>query len=185
MALIKEGYIGNFGIPCEYWKIVDIHINLKYKWCDITLDGYSNQRIRMAEQKYEPLERKKIRAVWSQDEFGRFFTPYALSDVSIYDQAYEFVKQDNFFVDAKDELSHVLLTKASLDTMRDSLPSTEYKGSAHEAADINQKERENEPIYPPILENPDMSIPDLEVPKFDEEIDKEMGVQSEEESKDV
>ncbi|MEG0908761.1 MAG: hypothetical protein RSH78_00160 [Bacilli bacterium] len=106
MALYKEGYENQYGVLCEYWRIINININLQYKFCDITLGGYHTKETRFEDK--EPMEIRKVRAKWAEDEFEQYFSPKAISVFSIeenptniYNNAYEYVKKDDFFNDSK------------------------------------------------------------------------------------
>lgn len=100
MALVKKGFISEFGVPQEYWKITSINFNFLLDYGDITVGGYMTKGAR--EEEYEPLSKRKIRCKWSDDEFYGYFSPEALKDKSFYDRVYEYVKNDDFFKDAID-----------------------------------------------------------------------------------
>ncbi|HBF7594784.1 TPA: hypothetical protein KOX39_003399 [Clostridioides difficile] len=97
MAIIKENNINQFGVQEEYYRILNINLNLQYKYCDITVGGYVSREIRMSES--EPMNIRKVRAKWSDDEFLKFFTADALEEQSIYRVAYEYVMEDDYFKD--------------------------------------------------------------------------------------
>lgn len=112
MALLTENKINQFGVIEEYWRILSINLNLQYNYCDITLAGYANAEIRNS--KGEPMNIKKVRAKWDNEEFFKFFAPQTFdvklinedgsADISdnIYQRAYEYVKiKDEYFKDAK------------------------------------------------------------------------------------
>ncbi|GAA0092943.1 hypothetical protein UT300009_29730 [Paraclostridium bifermentans] len=98
MALIKKGYISEFGVPEEYWKITAVNFNYLLDYGDITLGGYMTKEARDAE--YEPLSTYKIRCRWTDEEFQAYFSAEALRDKDFFDRMYEYVKQDSFFKDA-------------------------------------------------------------------------------------
>lgn len=98
MALIKEGYISEFGVPCEYWKVTAINFNFLLDYGDITVGGYMTKETR--DKEYEPISKKKIRCKWTDEEFYAYFSPEALEGKSFYDRVYEYIKSDEFFKDA-------------------------------------------------------------------------------------
>lgn len=103
MAILTQGKINQFGVQEEYWKLTNININLQYNYCDLTLAAYSSKDAR--DNNSEPMNFKKVRAKWSEDEFEKFFSPMALSRSTgnIYDVAYQYIKhKDDFFKDAID-----------------------------------------------------------------------------------
>ena len=92
MALLTENKVNQFGVIEEYWRILAINLNAQYKYCDITVGAYATQEAR--ESMAEPMNVKKIRAKWSEDEYEKFFSPQALdlANGNIYEQAYEYIK---------------------------------------------------------------------------------------------
>lgn len=103
MALLTKDKINQFGSKEEYWRILSININLQYKYCDITLGAYIDELSRQNEK--EPMNIKKIRAKWDEQEFLKFFSPEVMSDtnMNIYNQAYKYIKmRDEYFKDATD-----------------------------------------------------------------------------------
>lgn len=97
MALIKANNINQFGVTEEYYKILGININLQFKFCDITVGGYMSKEARLSES--EPMNIRKVRAKWTEDEFGQYFSARAVSDISVYTKAYEYLKRDEYFKD--------------------------------------------------------------------------------------
>lgn len=101
MALQISGHINQYGIEEGYWRIIGINMNLQYKYVDITMAGYSTQEAR--DEGKEPMNTKKVRAKWDEEEFAAFFAPdapmmLADSQMNIYQIAYNYVKQkDNLF----------------------------------------------------------------------------------------
>ena len=102
MALLKANYINQFGVTVQYWKITNINLNSYYKWCDIEVRGYCTQEDR--DNGNEPVERLKVRAKWTDAEYGTYFSPEVLADKSIFISAYEYIKTKDFFVDCVDIL---------------------------------------------------------------------------------
>lgn len=113
MALLTENKINQFGVTEEYWRILSINLNIQYNYCDITLGGYANAKVRRSEA--EPMNIKKVRAKWDSEEFFKFFAPQTFelktanldesSDINdnIYKRAYDYIKiKDDYFKDAKD-----------------------------------------------------------------------------------
>lgn len=103
MALLTKDKINQFGVLEEYWRIISINLNLQYKYCDITLGGYASDESR--ESGSEPMNTKKVRAKWDEQEFLQYFTAEALdlNNSNIYAQAYNYVKyKDEYFADAID-----------------------------------------------------------------------------------
>lgn len=100
MGLFKENYTNQFGVPSQYWKIVNININNYYKWCDIEVRGFYSQETRDANK--EAVDRIKIRANWNPEEYGQYFSPTALESKSIFINAYEYIKTKDFFSDCID-----------------------------------------------------------------------------------
>lgn len=103
MALLTENKINQFGVQEEYWRILKINIDTQYNFCDITLGGYANQEVRDSES--EPMNIRKVRANWSEEEFIQFFSVKSLEEApegsNIYKRAYEYVKyKDKYFEDA-------------------------------------------------------------------------------------
>lgn len=112
MALLTENKINQFGVLEEYWRILSINLNLQYSYCDITLAGYTNAKARNSEA--EPMNVKKVRAKWDNEEFFKFFAPQTFelettnldesSDMNnhIYKRAYDYIKiKDEYFKNAK------------------------------------------------------------------------------------
>ena len=103
MALLTKDKINQFGVQEEYWRILSINLNSQYQYCDITLGAYASAETR--ESEYEPMNIKKVRAKWDEQEFLSFFTAKAMSEdgVNIYNRAYDYVKyKDKYFKDAID-----------------------------------------------------------------------------------
>lgn len=112
MALLTEGKINQFGVQEEYWRILSINLNVQYGYCDITIGAYANSQTR--EKGAEPMNIKKVRAKWDEEEFFKFFSPVSFNEGTstlnddnlsnnIYARAYEYVKQkDKHFENAKD-----------------------------------------------------------------------------------
>ena len=103
MALLTKDKINQFGVQEEYWRVLSINLNAQYQYCDITLGAYASAETR--ESDCEPMNIKKVRAKWSEDEFLSFFTAKAMNkeNVNIYNQVYKYVKQkDEYFKDATD-----------------------------------------------------------------------------------
>lgn len=103
MALLTKDKINQFGVQEEYWRILSINLNLQYSYCDITLGGYSSAEVR--DNGSEPMNLKKVRAKWDEQEFLKFFTAKAMNekDVNIYNRAYDYIKhKDEYFKDAID-----------------------------------------------------------------------------------
>jgi hypothetical protein len=100
MALYKDNYTNQFGIPTQYWKVTGINLNTFYKYCDIELAGFYSQETRDANK--EPLEKRKVRAKWTPEEFEAYFSASALDGSSIYLKAYEYIKNNEFFQDCID-----------------------------------------------------------------------------------
>ena len=103
MALLTEGKVNQFGVQEEYWRILNINLNLQYNYCDITIGGYVDAITR--EKGLEPMNIKKVRAKWDDEEFLKFFTSEDMSkdNVNIYNRAYKYVKyRDEYFKDAID-----------------------------------------------------------------------------------
>lgn len=102
MALLTKGHINQFGVDENYWRIINININLQYNYCDITVAGYATQEAR--DNGSEPMNIKKVRAKWSEDEFEAFFAPKTVSraaNQNIYNIAYEYIKsKDDLFKDS-------------------------------------------------------------------------------------
>ena len=103
MALLTEGKLNQFGAKEEYWRILNINLNLQYNYCDITIGGYVDTITR--EKGLEPMNIKKIRAKWDEKEFFKFFTPKSMNEenVNIYNRSYKYIKyKDEYFKDAID-----------------------------------------------------------------------------------
>ena len=100
MALLKENYLNQSGVPEQYWKITNINVNMLHSICDITLAGYCNQQTRVSE--LQPISTQKIRCHWGQEHFAKHFSAPALAEKGLYEQAYEFCKTHEFFENAKD-----------------------------------------------------------------------------------
>lgn len=101
MALVKKGYVSEFGVPQEYWKITAINFNFLLSYGDITVGGYMTKEAR--DNEYEPLSTRKVRCKWTDDEFFAYFSPEALKNKSFYDRVYEYIKTDEFFKEALDD----------------------------------------------------------------------------------
>lgn len=103
MALHLENQTNQFGVPEEYWKILKINIDIVNQFCDITIGAYYNQEAR--DNGSEPMNLRKVRAKWSDEEFNKYFSPKALSSFrgyNIYQVAYNYVKQkDEMFSKAR------------------------------------------------------------------------------------
>lgn len=112
MALLTKDRINQFGVPEEYWRILSINLNLQYNYADITIGGYTSKKARKNEN--EPMNIKKIRAKWDEEEFLSYFTPEAMNarylsnetdskPLNIYAISYEYIKnKDEYFQDATD-----------------------------------------------------------------------------------
>ena len=113
MALLTRDKINQFGVKEEYWRILSINLNLQYNYCDITLGAYANKNARNSDA--EPMNIKKVRAKWDNEEFFKFFAPQtfelkaaSINDTSnendnIYKRAYDYIKvKDEYFKDATD-----------------------------------------------------------------------------------
>ena len=103
MALQIKDYVNQFGVEEGYWRILGININLQYRYVDITMGGYNSKEERDLGK--EPMNTKKVRAKWSEDEFDAYFAPktYSMSGQDIYSIAYQYVKdKDPMFKDCKD-----------------------------------------------------------------------------------
>lgn len=103
MALLTKDKTNQFGAKEEYWRILSININLQYQYCDITLGAYIDEQTRVKGS--EPMNIKKVRAKWDEQEFLNFFTAQAMNakNVNIYNQAYDYIKyKDDYFKDAID-----------------------------------------------------------------------------------
>lgn len=103
MALLTKDKTNQFGVQEEYWRILNINLNLQYNYCDITLGGYASAETR--DSGSEPMNLKKVRAKWDEQEFLKFFTAKAMNaeDINIYNRAYSYVKyKDEYFKDAED-----------------------------------------------------------------------------------
>lgn len=119
MALLIEGKTNQFGVNEEYWRVVNININLQYKYCDITMASYVNADAR--DNGSEPMNIKKIRAKWDDEEFLKYFAPATFEQNSqattlsldsqetrvissnIYERVYDYIKhKDDYFKDATD-----------------------------------------------------------------------------------
>lgn len=95
MAIIKKDNINQFGVQEEYYRILNINLNLQYRFCDITVGGYASKQARMSES--EPMNIRKFRAKWSEGEFLTYFTADALGEKSIYTVAYEYIMSNEYF----------------------------------------------------------------------------------------
>ena len=113
MALLTKDKINQFGVQEEYWRILSINLNIQYNYCDITLGAYANEDARNSDA--EPMNIKKVRAKWDNEEFFKFFAPQTFelktakadesSNVSdnIDKRAYDYIKvRDEYFKEAKD-----------------------------------------------------------------------------------
>lgn len=105
MALLTKDKINQFGVQEEYWRILSINLNIQYNYCDITLGAYANEDVRASEA--EPMNIKKVRAKWDNEEFFKFFAPQTFTsksdDNNIYKRAYDYIKtRDEYFKEAKD-----------------------------------------------------------------------------------
>lgn len=107
MAIQIKDYINQYGIEEQYWRILSMNINLQYKYVDITLGGYATQEAR--DNGAEPMNTKKVRAKWDEEEFDAFFSPNAprmlSADVgmNIYNIAYDYIKyKDKMFENSID-----------------------------------------------------------------------------------
>lgn len=113
MALLTKDKINQFGVQEEYWRILSINLNIQYNYCDITLGAYASEDARASEA--EPMNIKKVRAKWDNEEFFKFFAPQTFelktakadesSNISdnIYKRAYDYIKvRDEYFKEAKD-----------------------------------------------------------------------------------
>lgn len=105
MGLLTENKINQFGVKEEYWRILNINLNIQYNYCDITLGAYASEDARASEA--EPMNIKKVRAKWDDEEFFKFFAPQTFKlesgDSNIYKRAYDYIKtRDEYFKEAKD-----------------------------------------------------------------------------------
>lgn len=105
MGLLTENKINQFGVKEEYWRILNINLNIQYNYCDITLGAYASEDARASEA--EPMNIKKVRAKWDDEEFFKFFAPQTFElesgDNNIYKRAYDYIKiRDEYFKEAKD-----------------------------------------------------------------------------------
>ena len=103
MALLTKDKVNQFGAKEEYWRILNINLNLQYKYCDITLGDYIDAESR--DKGLEPMNIRKVRAKWGEQEFLKFFTAKAMNEesVNIYNRAYSYIKQkEDYFKDATD-----------------------------------------------------------------------------------
>ncbi|HAU85090.1 MAG TPA: hypothetical protein DCW90_06205 [Lachnospiraceae bacterium] len=103
MALITEGNINQYGVEEEYWRLLNININVQYKYADITVASYRNKEAR--DSNAEPMNLKKVRAKWNEEEFENYFSPQATTyrNKNIYELAYEYIKEnDEHFANAID-----------------------------------------------------------------------------------
>lgn len=105
MGLLTENKINQFGVKEEYWRILNINLNIQYNYCDITLGAYASEDARASEA--EPMNIKKVRAKWDDEEFFKFFAPQTFELESgysnIYKRAYDYIKiRDEYFKEAKD-----------------------------------------------------------------------------------
>jgi hypothetical protein len=103
MALLVKDQINQFGVQEEYWRILKINLDLRYRFCDITVGSYYDKNTREAGS--EPMNVKKIRAKWSDDEFNKYFSPEAMEsnneNKNIYQIAYNYIKEkEDIFVNA-------------------------------------------------------------------------------------
>ncbi len=103
MALKKENYETIYGTKAEHWVIQSININDSYGYADITLAGYVDQT--SYETGKASIETKKVK-VSHVNGFEENFSKKAAKArqfTDIYQQAYEYVKNNNeFFKDAID-----------------------------------------------------------------------------------
>ncbi|SRR5574344_875551 len=103
MALLTKNKINQFGVKEEYWRVLTINLNLQYGYCDITLGGYMDEQTRI--KGLEPMNIRKVRAKWSDDEFATYFTTSRMNQqgTNIYSQVYKYIKyKDEYFSDAID-----------------------------------------------------------------------------------
>lgn len=117
MALLTEGKVNQFGVQEEYWRILNVNINLQYNYCDITIGAYANAEARINGS--EPMNIKKIRAKWDNEEFFKYFSPDTFINSSeinflneteqsnmshnIYERFYDYIKvKDKYFESATD-----------------------------------------------------------------------------------
>ena len=105
MGLLTENKINQFGVKEEYWRILNINLNIQYNYCDITLGAYASEDARASEA--EPMNIKKVRAKWDDEEFFKFFAPQTFElesgDSNVYKRAYDYIKtRDEYFKEAKD-----------------------------------------------------------------------------------
>lgn len=105
MGLYKKDFKNEMGIPCEYWRISRVTLDIFYRFCDISFVGYRTKEDR--DSGNDPVMTQRIKARWSAEEFGSFFTPDALHKKSFYEACYEFAKTKGFFDDSDDELNHI------------------------------------------------------------------------------
>ena len=116
MALLTANKINQFGVTEEYWRVLSININLQYGYCDITMGAYASEETRLAGS--EPMNIKKVRAKWNEEEFLKYFAPdtfesgiQTTSNIevksntsnNIYERIYQYIKEtDAYFADATD-----------------------------------------------------------------------------------
>lgn len=127
MALLTKDKINQFGVKEEYWRVLEVKINLQYEYCDITLGAYADETAR--NNNAEPMNIKRVRAKWDDEEFHKYFAPDALNikamskmmnpmtcntsngmevrngigSYNIYDAVYEYIKdKDDYFTNALD-----------------------------------------------------------------------------------
>lgn len=116
MALLTVNKINQYGVNEEYWRVLNININLQYGYCDITMGAYASEETRLAGS--EPMNIKKVRAKWDENEFLKYFAPDTFDSNSeiatlnitddqntltnnIYERVYEYVKnKDVYFKEA-------------------------------------------------------------------------------------
>lgn len=118
MGLLTTNKVNQFGVKEEYWRVLNINMNMQYKYCDITMGAYMSEESRRDGS--EPMNTKKVRAKWDESEFLKYFAPETFAGAptssidqnndgvinmadDIYTRVYQFVKdKDPYFADAID-----------------------------------------------------------------------------------
>lgn len=116
MGLVIKNRVNDFGTKEEYWKIASINLNAQYKFTDIKINTYATKEDRDTDK--EPTGFFYVRANWSDDEYGKYFSPEsfgnanptaamlaydlttqkeieeaAFREYNIFERAYEYVKK--------------------------------------------------------------------------------------------
>lgn len=118
MGLLTTNKVNQFGVKEEYWRVLNIKMDLQYKYCDISLGAYASEEARRIGS--EPMNIKKVRAKWDENEFLKYFAPSTFSGApastvdqnndgvinmadDIYTRVYQYIKdKDPYFTDAVD-----------------------------------------------------------------------------------